>query len=490
MLFNSLEYILFLTSFYIIYWSLAKNLRLQNLLILFSSYLFYSIWDYKFLSLIIISSSVDYLLGKLIYNENNQSKKTILLAISIIVNIGILALFKYYNFFIENLIDFITSLGLKPNVTSLRIILPVGVSFYTFQTLSYTIDIYRGKIKPTKDLVGFFAFVAFFPQLVAGPIERASNLLPQINKKRIFCYKQSVDGMRQILWGIFKKVVIADNCSFFTNHIFENYDSHNGIMLILGVILFTFQIYADFSGYSDIAIGTSKLLGIKLMQNFSTPYFSRSIAEFWRRWHISLSTWFRDYLYFPLGGSRVSIALQIRNILITFLVSGLWHGANWTFIFWGLLHAILFIPQLFHRKERKYLIFLSQRKVLLGVYNIFCTLRTFCIISFLFIFFRSPTITDSFAFIERILNSYNISFLSSLNLFKTNLKIVSPDRLLIFLIIFILYMMIVEWFNRDKKHGFEVLPSNIIVRYSIYIITCLLTLEYFYGETPFIYFQF
>lgn len=305
MLFNSLDFAIFLPIVFVLYWFIVeKHLKIQNALIVVVSYVFYGWWDWRFLSLIIFSTLVDYLIGQKLRTENNQSKRKILLWTSILVNLGFLGFFKYYNFFLENFVSAFSTFGLQINANSIKIILPVGISFYTFQTLSYTIDVYRNKLKPTKDFIAFSAFVCFFPQLVAGPIERATNLLPQFYKQRKFDYDKAIDGLRQILWGLLKKMVIADNCAIYANNIFENYNTYNGSTLFLGALFFTFQIYGDFSGYSDIAIGISRLFGFELKQNFSTPYFSRDIAEFWRRWHISLNSWFRDYLYFPLGGSR------------------------------------------------------------------------------------------------------------------------------------------------------------------------------------------
>ena len=344
MLFNSIDFAIFLPVVFFLYWFVVnKNLKFQNALIVFVSYVFYGWWDWRFLSLIIFSTLVDYLVGQKLRTEEKQSKRKVLLWTSIIVNLGFLGFFKYYNFFLENFVDAFSLLGMQINANSLNIILPVGISFYTFQTLSYTIDVYKKKLEPTKDFIAFSAFVCFFPQLVAGPIERATNLLPQFYKKRTFEYHKAIDGLRQILWGLFKKVVIADNCAEFANQIFNNSADMNGSTLVLGAIFFTFQIYGDFSGYSDIAIGTSRLFGFDLKQNFATPYFSRDIAEFWRRWHISLSTWFRDYLYIPLGGNRVNTLRKKTNLIITFTVSGLWHGANWTFVIWGLINGVYLI---------------------------------------------------------------------------------------------------------------------------------------------------
>jgi len=347
MLFNSIDFAVFLPIVFVLYWFVAnKDLKLQNFLILAVSYIFYGWWDWRFLSLILFSTIVDYFVGHYLHKQEGANKRKLLLWTSIFVNLGFLGFFKYYNFFLDNFVQAFSFFGNTLNTNSLNIILPVGISFYTFQTLSYSIDIYRKKLKPTNDFVAFAAFVSFFPQLVAGPIERATNLLPQFKKQRHFDYINAVNGLKQILWGLFKKVVIADNCAVFVNIIFESPDDFSGSTLLLGAVFFAFQIYGDFSGYSDIAIGTSKLFGFKLMQNFAFPYFSRDIAEFWRRWHISLSTWFRDYLYIPLGGSRGSTLKQIRNVFIIFLVSGFWHGANWTFILWGFLNALYFLPLL------------------------------------------------------------------------------------------------------------------------------------------------
>ena len=323
MLFNSIDFAIFLPLVFILHWFFTnKNLKLQNLLIIVASYVFYGYWDWRFLSLIIFSTIVDFTVGCLLSNEESILKRKILLWTSILVNLGLLGFFKYYNFFLDNFLIAFRFFGQEIQGNTLNIILPVGISFYTFQTLSYTIDVYKRKLEPTKQFIAFSAFVCFFPQLVAGPIEKATNLLPQFYKKRNFDYSLAVDGMRQILWGLFKKIVIADNCAKFANQIFNNSADMNGSTLLLGALFFTFQIYGDFSGYSDIAIGTSRLFGFNLMQNFNFPYFSRDIAEFWRRWHISLSTWFRDYLYIPLGGSRGNTWMKVRNTFIIFIVSG------------------------------------------------------------------------------------------------------------------------------------------------------------------------
>ena len=353
MLFNSPGYLIFLPTVFILYWFVTgKNLKAQNVLLLVCSYFFYACWDWRFLFLLIFSTLLDYLTGIKMEGAENQNRKKIWFWLSIIINVGFLAVFKYYNFFAESFVELISSFGLKADLWTIRVILPVGISFYTFHGLSYVIDIYKSRIKAERDFVDYAVFVSFFPLLVAGPIERATHLLPQIKHKRTFDYAKAVDGLRQILWGFFKKVVIADNCAEYANLIFNNSASHSGSTLVLGALFFTFQIYGDFSGYSDIALGTARLFGIDLLRNFAFPYFSRDIAEFWRRWHISLSTWFRDYLYVPLGGSRGSIWIKVRNTFIIFIVSGFWHGANWTFIAWGFLNALYFLPLLLLKRNR------------------------------------------------------------------------------------------------------------------------------------------
>ncbi len=378
MLFNSIDFAIFLPVVFFLYWFVTNhNLKLQNALLVVASYIFYGWWDWTFLSLIAFSSFVDYFVGIGLSKTDNSRKRKILLLISILVNLGFLGFFKYCNFFLDNFVEAFSFFGQSINVQGLNIVLPVGISFYTFQTLSYSIDVYRRKLEPTKDVVAFFAFVSFFPQLVAGPIERATNLLPQFYIERKFEYDKAVDGMRQILWGLFKKMVIADNCAYYATDIFTNYQDYPGSTLLLGVFFFAFQIYGDFSGYSDIAIGTSRLFGFNLMKNFAFPYFSRDIAEFWRRWHISLSTWFRDYVYIPLGGSRGGKWMNIRNIFVIFIVSGFWHGANWTFIIWGALNALYFLPLMLLSKNRINTDTVAQGKILPNVKEFFQIGSTF-----------------------------------------------------------------------------------------------------------------
>ena len=399
MLFNSLHFLIFLPLVYVLYWFVfKKKLEYQNILIIVASYVFYGWWDWRFLFLILFSTVLDFYVGQFIYKYlDDKTKSRYWLWLSILCNVGLLGFFKYYNFFIDSFVDMLSAMGYQMKSTwTLRIILPVGISFYTFQTMSYSFDIYYKKLKPTKSFVSFAAFVSFFPQLVAGPIERASNLLKQINTKRIFNYNQATSGLKLMLWGFFKKLVIADSLAPIVDDIFANYGAYPASTLILGVCLFSFQVYGDFSGYTDIAIGTAKLFGIELMSNFKFPNFSRNIAEYWQRWHVSLSTWFRHYLYIPLGGSRVGKLKSIRNIVIIFLVSGLWHGANWTFVFWGAIHALLYIPVFLMGRNRLYAhSVIAEHSWFPTVKEVLQVVLTFILVTFSRIFFRSPSIGDA-----------------------------------------------------------------------------------------------
>lgn len=482
MLFNSIDFAIFLPVVFILYWFFCqKNLKLQNLLIVVASYVFYGWWDWRFLSLIIFSSIVDYSIGLALSNENNQKKRKLYLWLSILVNLGFLGFFKYYNFFLDNLITAFTFFGTELQASSLKIILPVGISFYTFQTLSYTIDIYKKKLAPTKDFVAFTAFVSFFPQLVAGPIERATNLLPQFYKKREFEYSKAVDGLRQILWGMFKKVVIADNCAMFANEFFNNHTEYGGSGLLLGAIFFTFQIYGDFSGYSDIAIGTSRLFGFDLKQNFAFPYFSRDIAEFWRRWHISLSTWFRDYLYIPLGGSRGGTYMKLRNTFIIFLVSGFWHGSNWTFIIWGALNAIYFLPLLLTNKNRSNIGSVAEGRLLPSLRDAINITSTFLLTVLAWVFFRADSVSHA---IDYLIGIFSKS-LFSMPEFENRTHAME-------VLLLIGFLVFIEWLGRESQYGIEKLGLNWnrSLRIALYIgIVCLIFL--FTGkEQEFIYFQF
>lgn len=479
MLFNSIDFAIFLPTVFILYWFVTnKNLKLQNLLLVAVSYVFYGWWDWRFLSLILFSTIVDYSIGRLLKNEENKVKRKALLWISILVNLGFLGFFKYYNFFLDNFVTAFSFFGTEINANSLNIILPVGISFYTFQTLSYTIDVYRKKLEPTKNYIAFSAFVSFFPQLVAGPIERATNLLPQFYRKRSFDYLRAVDGMRQILWGLFKKMVIADNCAVIAAQIFGNSADMSGSTLVLGAVFFTFQIYGDFSGYSDIAIGTSRLFGFDLKRNFAFPYFSRDIAEFWRRWHISLSTWFRDYLYIPLGGSYGGTWMKVRNTFIIFIVSGFWHGANWTFIVWGVLNAIYFLPLLLTNKNRKNIGIVAQGRFLPTIRELLSILITFALTVFAWIFFRAENIGHAFDYITGIFSP---------SLFT------SPELIPNTLIILIIFFILIEWIGRERQYAIAHLASSWprVFRWSFYSLLIFLIGMFMPSEeTPFIYFQF
>ena len=482
MLFNSIEFGVFLPIVFLIYWFVAnKNLRLQNLLLLLASYLFYGWWDWRFLSLIIFSSFVDYYIGVRLSKTIVKNTRQLLLTTSILVNLGFLGFFKYFNFFSESFADAFTLLGHPIEASRLNIILPVGISFYTFQTLSYTIDVYRKKLEPTKDIVAFFSFVSFFPQLVAGPIERASNLLPQFYKKRTFEYNQAVDGLRQILWGLFKKIVIADNCAIQANIIFNNSDDYNGSTLVLGALFFTFQIYGDFSGYSDIAIGTSRLFGFDLKKNFAFPYFSRDIAEFWRRWHISLSTWFRDYLYIPLGGSRGGTWTKVRNTFVIFIVSGFWHGANWTFIIWGALNALYFLPLLLQNKNRINTNTVAQGKLLPTLSEFFKMSTTFCLTVLAWVFFRAENIGHAFSYLSEIFSD---------SLFT--LPYYPGIGMTLSIIILIVVFICIEWVGRENEYAIENFGLQWWkpVRLTFYYFIVFAILFFQGEEQQFIYFQF
>jgi len=479
MLFNSIEFLIFLPIVFLLYWFVfQQNLKAQNFFLLAVSYLFYAWWDWRFLFLLIFCTAINYLAGILLANEN-QKNRGLILGIACIISIGLLGVFKYFNFFIDNFINAFALVGIHLQPRTLNIILPVGISFFTFKALSYTIDVYRNRLQPTKDIISFFAFVGFFPQLLAGPIDRATTLLPQFYTKRTFKYEQAVDGMRQILWGFFKKIVIADNCAIQVNNIFSNYETLPASYLVLGAVYFSFQIYADFSGYSDIAIGTARLLGFNSMQNFSVPYFSRDIAEFWRRWHISLTSWFRDYLYIPLGGNRGTKYLVVRNTFIIFLVCGFWHGANWTFIFWGFINALYFLPLLLTGKNRNNLDTVAQGKILPSIKEFFQMGITFALATLAWIFFRADSISQAFSYIGNIFSKTLITYPKG-----------SDGWLIIPLL---LVMVLVEWFQRDKEHGLALQNIEIptVGRWLIYyFLIAFLFLYQVSGEQAFIYFKF
>ena len=477
MLFNSLEYALFLPVVFLLYWFVFnRNLKGQNLFLVGASYLFYAWWDWRFLGLLVFTSLCTYASGLLIEKyKDTPGKAKLCSALNIVVNLLILGVFKYYNFFATSFAD--AFLGGKTEGLLLKVILPVGISFYTFKALSYSIDVYRGKQEATRDVIRLLAYVSFFPQLLAGPIERATDLLPQFGKPRTFEYETGVDGLRQILWGLFKKVVVADNCAVFVNRVFSDYQTQSGSTLLLAAVFYTFQIYGDFSGYSDMAIGTGKLFGFRTKQNFKVPYFSRDIAEFWRRWHISLTTWFRDYLYIPLGGSRCSKAKIVRNTFIIFLVSGLWHGANWTFIAWGAYHALLFLPLILLGKNRKYKDVVAEGRLLPSLKEAGQLLLTFFLVVIGWIIFRADSIGQAWDYIRSISTRSLFSMPDAPGVTGVSLGIV--------------ILLVVEWLQRRREHGLDLSGMKVaVLRYAVYL--CVLFLMFAFGghSENFIYFQF
>lgn len=404
MLFNSFEFLVFLPIVFGLYWLVvAKSLRLQNILVLIASYIFYSWWDWRFLALLVFSTVVDYAVGQGLVYAYRPVLRKLLLYVSLACNLGLLGFFKYWNFFVDSWVIAWSQLGVTMHPLTAQIVLPVGISFYTFQTMSYTIDVYRRRSVPVRDPLAFAAFVAFFPQLVAGPIERAAHLLPQFMRARQFSYSEAAEGVRQIIWGFFKKVVIADQLAVHVDSIFADVGGQSGATLLIGTVFFAFQIYCDFSGYSDIAIGLARLFGFDLVANFRYPYFARDIAEFWRRWHMSLTTWFRDYVYIPLGGSQVSAVMTLRNVLLVFLLSGLWHGANWTFVLWGTLHALYFMPLILRGKNRRYLDDAAAGGVWPSVREFTSIVSTFFATCIAWVFFRSPTVSDALNYLLHML---------------------------------------------------------------------------------------
>jgi D-alanyl-lipoteichoic acid acyltransferase DltB (MBOAT superfamily) len=483
MLFNSIDFAIFLPIVFLLYWFVTnKNLKLQNILLLVSSYFFYACWDWRFMFLLIFSTLLDYFTGIKIHEATNKRKKLFWLWLSIGINLGFLGVFKYYNFFAASFADGLQLLGFKANLSSLQIILPVGISFYTFHGLSYIIDIFKNRIKPERNFIDYSVFVSFFPLLVAGPIERATHLLPQILKKREFNYSKAVDGLRQILWGLFKKIVIADNCAEYANTIFNNSADYSGSTLVIGAVFFAFQIYCDFSGYSDIALGTARLFGIDLLRNFAFPYFSRDIAEFWRRWHISLSSWFKDYLYIPLGGSKGGMWMKVRNTFIIFIVSGFWHGANWTFIVWGVLNAIYFLPLLLTNNNRNNLETVAQGKLFPSLKELILMLLTFGLTVFAWIFFRAENMNHALFIIGKI-------FSKSIMTLETSW---TNGYITILHISLVLLFLVVEWLNRDYEFGLQRISNYSFYRKTAYflLICCILFTADYHSKQEFIYFQF
>ncbi len=477
MLFNSLAFAIFLPVVYVLYWALGpRRIRAQNGLLLIASYVFYGWWDWRFLGLIVLSSLVDYLVGLRLDRTPAGRTRRALLGVSLAANLGVLGLFKYFDFFIASAGEVLQAFGMEANLPSLRVILPVGISFYTFQTLRYTIDVYRRRVAPTHDPVAFFAFVSFFPQLVAGPIERARHLLPQFQRPRRFDAAAARDGLRQMLWGFFKKVVVADNLAGTVDRIFAHYADLGSAHLLVGVFFFAIQIYADFSGYSDIAIGTARLFGFDLMRNFATPYFSRNIGEFWQRWHISLSTWFRDYVYIPLGGNRVGPWRHLGNVLVTFTLSGLWHGANWTFLIWGFLHGLYYVPLMLLGRHKAPDAAPAAERLLPRPGEACAMLATFLAVLVAWVFFRAESVGQAIGYLARLTGGdWSTSGLAG---YRTHLAFVGV-------------LLVVEWLQRARPHGLDVARWPWVARRgAYYAVAALIVLKGNTGYVPFIYFQF
>ncbi len=476
MLFNSWSFIPFLIAFFVGYWFVFKrNVKLQNAFIAICSFIFYGLWDMRFLFLLWLSLIVDFGVGYFLERTNAPAKRKALIGFSIIFNLGLLIFFKYFNFFSESAKNFLSLFGFQADFVTLHLVLPIGISFYTFQSLSYTIEVYKRKLNGTNDFIAYAAFIGFFPQLVAGPIERAANMLPQFYKPRRFDYQRNVQGLQLILWGLFKKVVVADSCAKLANNAFDNYPTHDGSYLLFGAFYFAFQIYGDFSGYTDIARGLGKMFGFDLKINFMYPYFSRNIAEFWRRWHISLSSWFRDYLYIPIGGSLGSKGKTLRNTAIVFLISGFWHGANWTFICWGALHGLYYVPLVAMNRHKIYSNTVAENKVIPSLKEIAGMLGTFALVVFAWIFFRSNTLHDAFGYIRGIFSYHKMDF---------------PGKFDAFLVVIV--MLAVDWVGRNNESALSAFVRNkpSWARYSVYMLLGLWVYANFSGQNEFIYFRF
>ena len=477
MFFNSLSFALFLPIVFLLYWFVfPKSKRGQNALLLMASYVFYSCWDWRFLFLLLFSTFLDYYTGIQIQDSKSEKNKKFWFWLSVGTNLGFLGLFKYYDFFALSFSTLLLNIGIKSSPLLLHWILPVGISFYTFHGLSYVIDIYKSRIKAERNPIDYALFVSYFPLLVAGPIERATHLLPQVKEKRAFNFQQAKEGFYMIIWGLLKKVVIADTCATYANAIFDHYQSMNALSLLLGAIYFAFQIYGDFSGYSDMAIGVSKLFGLELLRNFNYPYFSRDIAEFWRRWHISLSSWFRDYVYIPLGGSHGTMMKQIRNVFVIFLLSGFWHGANWTYIAWGFINALYFLPLLLQNKNRSNIDAIQLQWNLDSVKIILSVFLTFALTCLAWIFFRAKTIAIAFDYINKMFTN---------GVFET--QYLANRRYNYEILILILLFVWVEWNNRTKQEPISGRFSTLRLALSF---GAILALGTYSDYKEFIYFQF
>lgn len=474
MYFNSLEFLIFFLGTLLVYWSFfQKGIKQRNLFLLVVSYFFYAYWDWRFLSLIFLSSAVDFVVGKQMDKEKGGKGKLTWLALSLLTNLGVLFAFKYFDFFASSAKVLLSNLGWEADFVTLNVVLPVGISFYTFQTLSYTIDVYRGKLESEKDPIAFFAFVSFFPQLVAGPIERAGNMLPQFKRKHTIQPAEASRALRQILWGLFKKVVIADQVADIVNHSYAGYTSAPASVLWLGAFYFAIEIYCDFSGYSDIAIGSARLMGFRLSENFRYPYFARSFRDFWKRWHISLSTWFRDYVYIPLGGRRNGISRAVLSLMLTFLLSGLWHGANWTFVVWGGLGGLYLIPSVFLRRKVKSEPASKPGEAFLN--SVWSIPLVFVVTMFTWIFFRSESIYQAFEYMQ--------------NMFLSDWVIPRYQKLTP--LYWIAILLVVEWFMSKKERPFSVPETwHPILRWTVYLVLCMSIARFFTIYHTFIYFQF
>ena len=489
MTFDSLIFALFLPIVFSVYWLIyypaskrlsdARRLWLQNFFVVAASYIFYGWWDWRFLILITFTALWSWCSGLVIEKSSSDCMRKSVVALALVVNFGILGIFKYYGFFAQSAAAVLSVFGFQAHFSSLSIILPVGISFYTFQARSYVIDVRRGDVRATRDPVAFLAFVSFFPQLVAGPIERAANLLPQFLRPRKFDYSLAADGCRQALWGFFKKIVVADGCADAANHLFGANAAHSSISLFAGLLAFSFQIYGDFSGYSDIAIGIAKLFGINLKRNFAFPYFSRNIGEFWRRWHISLTTWFKDYLYIPLGGSRGGLARTVRNTFIVFAVSGLWHGAKWTFVLWGLVHAVAFLPLILGKTNRRFSGgIVAEGRILPSLRECLQMASTFLIVTIGWAFFRAENALQAFLWLREIFFGFDFSLDSLRSAGLPNVVFWSA------------IMVACEWLNRREQYGFSRYPRNIVLRFAVYLMLIASVFTHSSGGSKFIYFQF
>ena len=483
MLFNSISFLIFLPIVYGLYWwiqsweNFKHTISVQNILLLIASYFFYAYWNIWFLGLLIFSTSLDYFSGLKIESSATNQHKKIWFWLSICINLGLLGLFKYFNFISINLSELLGNFGWTYQPMLLLIALPIGISFYTFHGLSYVIDIYHDKIKAEKNILNYSLFVCFFPLLVAGPIERAQHLIPQLVKRKVFNRAKTINGLQQMLWGFFKKIVIADNCAVFVNQIFSDYENLNSSSLFIGAIFFSFQIYGDFSGYTDIALGAARLFGIELFNNFSYPYFSKSINEFWKRWHISLTSWFRDYIYIPMGGNRVNPIRKIINTIVVFLISGFWHGANWTYISWGFLNSIFILPKTLSQKTQS----IDSNKIANKVIGAIKMLLTFLTVSILWVFFRSKTVYDASKYLQNLVFKWN-SILPDFNGRKS--------ALVLSIIIFV--FMIFEWIG--KSHNCPLVFTNTFknkwLKWGFYYAIIFSILYFYRGNDQFIYFQF